>query len=273
LARLGFYDRYRVVPGERVQLGQNDPNDTGPYAQRRDAQADFNDARQRLDQLQELLWAEHRRSLLVVFQALDTGGKDGVIRSVFSGVNPQGCHVASFKAPSAEELDHDFLWRVHQQAPARGLIGVFNRSHYEDVLVARVHKLVPPSVWRQRYRLINDFEHLLSTSGTTILKFFLHISKKEQKERFEKRLHDPAKTWKFSAADVKERAYWDDYTVAFEEALTRCSTDESPWFIVPADKKWYRDVVVARIVAETLARLDPRPPKPDPELGAIKISD
>ena len=262
-----------MVPGEHVLLDQHDPDATGPYSHRRDAQADLDDARARLDRLQGLLWAEHRRSLLVVFQALDTGGKDGVIRNVFSGVNPQGCRVASFKEPSTEELDHDFLWRVHQRVPGRGQIGVFNRSHYEDVLVVRVHDLVPPTVWRARYGLINDFEHLLSSTGTTILKFYLHISKDEQRERFEKRLEDPSKTWKFSAADVREREYWDAYTLAYQEALTRCSTDEAPWFVVPADKKWYRDVVVATIVADTLERLDPQPPAPDPALSSIKIPD
>jgi PPK2 family polyphosphate:nucleotide phosphotransferase len=268
-----FWDRYRVVPGKPVLLAQQDPDATGPYGRRRDARADLEDARARLDRFQELLWAEHQRSLLVVFQALDTGGKDGVIRNVFSGVNPQGCRVWSFKQPSTEELDHDFLWRVHLRTPGRGLIGVFNRSHYEDVLVVRVHDLVPPSVWRPRYALINDFEHLLTSTGTTILKFYLHISKDEQRERFEKRLDDPSKTWKFSAADIKERAHWDEYMLAYEEVLSRCSTDEAPWFIVPANKKWYRDVVVATIVADTLERLDPRPPEPDPALRSTKIPD
>ncbi len=267
-----FYERYRVLPGSRVQLARQDPNDAGPYARRRDALPDFEDAKARIDELQERLWAEHRRSLLVVFQAMDTGGKDGVIRGVFSGINPQGCRVVDFKQPSAEELDHDFLWRVHSRVPGRGLIGIFNRSHYEDVLVVRVHELVPPSVWRQRYGLINEFEHLLSTNGTTILKFFLHISKQEQEERLQKRLDDASKTWKFSANDAHERQFWDDYTAAYEDALSRCSTDEAPWFIVPANRKWYRDVVVARIVADTLTRLDPRPPKPDPAIEKLKIS-
>lgn len=272
MARPDFYDRYRVVPGAHVQLAHQDPNDSGPYTRRRDAESDFEDAKVRLDQLQERLWAEHRRSLLVVFQAMDTGGKDGVIRGVFSGINPQGCRVSDFKQPSAEELDRDFLWRIHQRVPGRGLIGVFNRSHYEDVLVVRVHQLVAPGVWRQRYGLINDFEHLLSTNGTTILKFFLHISKQEQAERLQKRLDDPAKTWKFSASDARERQYWDDYMAAYEDALSRCSTDAAPWFIVPANRKWYRDVVVARIVADTLARLDPHPPEPDPAIEKLKIS-
>ncbi|MBV9354280.1 MAG: polyphosphate kinase 2 family protein [Chloroflexi bacterium] len=267
-----LYERCRVVPGSRVQLARHDPNDSGPYARRRDAASDFKAARARIDELQERLWAEHRRSLLVVFQAMDTGGKDGVIRGVFSGVNPQGCRVSDFKQPSAEELDRDFLWRIHERVPGRGLIGIFNRSHYEDVLVVRVHELAPPSVWRQRYGLINDFERLLSLNGTTILKFFLHISKQEQEERLQKRLDDPSKTWKFSANDAQERRFWDDYMAAYEEALSRCSTDEAPWFIVPANRKWYRDVVVARIVADTLSRLDPRPPKPDPALEKLKIS-
>jgi PPK2 family polyphosphate:nucleotide phosphotransferase len=272
LPHQAFYERYRVVPGSQIRLADHDPNDAGPYQRRRDALSDFEDARARLDLLQERLWAEHRRSLLVVFQAMDTGGKDGVIRGVFSGVNPQGCRVANFKQPSAEELDRDFLWRIHQRVPGHGLIGVFNRSHYEDVLVVRVHELVPPAVWRQRYGLINDFEHLLSSNGTTILKFFLHISKQEQEERLEKRLADPTKTWKFSVNDARERQFWDDYMAAYEDALSRCSTDEAPWFIVPANRKWYRDLVVARVLADTLARLDPRPPKPDAAIEKIKIA-
>jgi PPK2 family polyphosphate:nucleotide phosphotransferase len=268
-----LYARYRALPGQRVVLGQHDPDDTGPYDRARDAAPDFDRARQRIADLQELLWAEHQRSLLVVLQAMDTGGKDGTIRDVFAFVDPQGCQVWSFKVPTPEELDHDFLWRYHARVPARGTIGIFNRSHYEDVLVARVRELVPPRVWQPRYQLINRFEELLAHTDTTILKFFLHISKDEQKERLEARRDDPEKAWKFSTGDVDERRHWDAYMAAYEEALSRCSTDESPWFLVPANKKWYRNVVVASVVADTLERMAPRVPAPAPGVDKVKIPD
>lgn len=229
--------------------------------------------RARISDLQERLYAERRRSLLLVFQAIDTGGKDGTIRAVLKGVNPQGCSVASFKVPSHEELEHDFLWRYHARAPGRGMIGVFNRSHYEDVLVVRVKGLVPDEVWRGRYRLINDFERLLIESGTTILKFFLHISREEQKERLEARLADPAKHWKFDPADLVERKSWDSYQEAFADALGRCSTPEAPWLVVPADRKWFRNYVVAKTVADTLEAMDPQFPEGPKDLGELKVPD
>lgn len=229
--------------------------------------------RARIVALQERLYAEHRRSLLVVFQAIDTGGKDGTIRAVFEGVNPQGCRVWPFKVPSAEEADHDFLWRYHAKTPGRGMIGVFNRSHYEDVLVARVKGLVPEAVWRPRYDQINDFEAMLAASGTTILKFFLHISKAEQKKRLEARIADPEKQWKFDAADLVERAAWDGYQAAFTEALAQCSTKAAPWHVVPADRKWFRNLVVARTIADTLEAMDPQIPEARPGIAGTIVPD
>jgi PPK2 family polyphosphate:nucleotide phosphotransferase len=229
--------------------------------------------RARIQSLQERLYAEHRRSLLVVLQAIDTGGKDGTIRHVFEGVNPQGCQVRSFKTPSSEELDHDFLWRYHAHVPGRGMIGVFNRSHYEDVLIVRVKELVPESVWRDRYGLINDFERLLTLSGTTVLKFFLHISRDEQKKRLESRLADPQKRWKFDPADLVERRSWDAYQTAFQDALTRCTTPLAPWYVVPANKKWFRNLVVARTVADTLEAMNPQFPEPKEGLDEVRVPD
>ncbi|ACA19648.1 protein of unknown function DUF344 [Methylobacterium sp. 4-46] len=229
--------------------------------------------RARIQAFQERLYAEHHRSLLVVLQAIDTGGKDGTIRHVLEGVNPQGCQVWSFKTPSREELDHDFLWRYHQHTPGRGMITVFNRSHYEDVLIVRVKKLVPEPVWCERYGLINDFERLLTLSGTTVLKFFLHISRDEQKRRLESRLKDPQKRWKFDPADLVEREAWDDYQAAFQDALTRCATDHAPWYVVPANQKWFRNLIVARTIADTLEAMNPQYPKPPEELDSITVPD
>jgi PPK2 family polyphosphate:nucleotide phosphotransferase len=229
--------------------------------------------RARIAELQERLYAERRRSLLIVFQAIDTGGKDGTIRSVLQGVNPQGCTVASFKVPSTEELEHDFLWRYHARAPGRGMIGVFNRSHYEDVLVVRVKGIVPDEVWRGRYQLINDFERLLTESGTVILKFFLHISKAEQKERLEARIADPEKHWKFDPADLVERKSWDAYQEAFADAIGRCSTPNAPWLVVPADRKWFRNYIVAKTVADTLEAMDPRFPEASKDIGDLTVED
>ncbi len=229
--------------------------------------------RARIVELQERLYAERARSLLLVFQAIDTGGKDGTIRAVLKGVNPQGCAVASFKVPSSEELDHDFLWRYHARTPGRGMIGVFNRSHYEDVLVVRVKGLVPDAVWRSRYGLINDFERLLTESGTTILKFFLHISKAEQKKRLEARISDPEKHWKLDPGDLVERKSWDSYQQAFADALGRCSTPHAPWLVVPANHKWFRNYVIAKTVADTLEAMDPRFPEAPKGIADLKVPD
>jgi PPK2 family polyphosphate:nucleotide phosphotransferase len=224
----------------------------------------------KLDSLQEALFAEGKRALLVVFQGRDTAGKDGAIRKVFGPLNPQGLVVTGFKAPTAIELAHDFLWRVHLAVPSRGTIGIFNRSHYEDVLVVRVHELVPESVWRPRYEQINRFERILVENGVTMLKFFLHISRDEQRERLRARLEDPAKYWKFSAGDLGERDRWDAYTAAYEEALKRTSTAAAPWYVVPADRKYLRDLLVAQVVTETLERMDPKYPGPPEGLEELR---
>lgn len=261
-----------VKPGARVQLKDFDPGFCGKYSKNdpevaKKLQEDL-DA---MGQLQERLWAEGKQSLLIVLQAMDGGGKDGTIRHVFSGLNPQACSVTSFKVPSSEELAHDFLWRVHEHTPARGTIGVFNRSHYEDVLVVRVHKLVPEEVWEKRYEHINAFEKLLADSGTRIVKFFLHISKDEQKARLEARIADATKHWKVGERDGEERLLWDDYQKAYEDALSRCSTDWAPWHIIPADRKWYRNMVVADIIAGALREMDPQWPEPSLDVSKLVI--
>lgn len=229
--------------------------------------------RERIAQLQERLHAEGRQSLLVVLQATDTGGKDSTIRRVFKGVNPKGVRVTSFGRPTEDELAHDFLWRVHKVAPRRGMIGVFNRSHYEDVLITRVRQLVPPAVWQARFHHITAFEELLADGGTRILKFFLHISRAEQKERLEKRLERPDKHWKLDPHDLDDRVRWDDYQAAYAEAMARTSTHAAPWYVVPADRRWYRDIVVARAIADTLEEMDPRWPQPADGLDEIVVPD
>ena len=207
---------------------------------------------EKLAALHDLLYAEHKRSLLIVLQGMDAAGKDGTIKPVMSGVNPQGCAVTSFKQPSTQELDHDFLWRIHAAVPPRGGIGIFNRSQYEDVLVARVHELVTPAVWKKRYEEINDFEKILTENNVHILKFFLHMSGKEQRRRFDERLADPRKNWKASPADFKERQYWDQYQRAYRDAIEKCATKEAPWYVIPSDHKWFRNFAVAEIVVRTL---------------------
>jgi PPK2 family polyphosphate:nucleotide phosphotransferase len=267
-------DRWRIDPGTKPDLAKLDTRSTDGAPGDKDAtQASFPAMWDRLHDLQERLWAESSRSLLVVLQAMDAGGKDGTIEHVFRGMNPQGVQVASFKAPTDEELSHDFLWRVHRCTPAHGEIGVFNRSHYEDVLIVRVHQLVPPAVWRGRYSHIRAFEQGLVDAGTVIVKIMLHISKDEQKERLQARLDDPAKHWKFNPADLAERAHWDDYLDAFEDAIHETGTEDAPWFVVPADRKWYRNWAVGRILTETLEAMDPRFPPPTADLGGITIPD
>ncbi len=224
----------------------------------------------KLEALQNAFYADSRRALLVVLQGRDASGKDGTIRTVFGACNPQGCAVTSFKAPTALELSHDFLWRVHQAVPARGMIGIFNRSHYEDVLVARVKNLVPPAVWKQRYRQINDFERHLSENGVTILKFCLHISHDEQREEFLERLTDPAKNWKFRAGDLEDRALWKDYTAAYRDALRKCSTPWAPWYLVPSDNTTTRNYLVTRVINEALQKMDLRYPRASKEVLALK---
>jgi PPK2 family polyphosphate:nucleotide phosphotransferase len=254
-----------LPPGREFHLADFDPGFTGGVS-RGDAEAETRSHCEALDELAFRLYAEARRAVVVVLQGIDTSGKDGTIRMLASGISPQCLDVRSFKAPSALELAHDFLWRIHAAVPAHGRIGVFNRSQYEDVLVVRVRKLVPARTWKNRYEQINAFEKLLADGGLTFVKCFLHISRKEQKERLEERLRDPRKQWKLGPSDLEDRRLWDDFQAAYEDALTLCNTDVAPWHVVPADRKWYRNLVVARLLRQTLERLDPRFPTFDPDL-------
>lgn len=261
----------RVAPSQPLRLADIDPNTTKPYKDKKYAKERLKELRKQLSDLQENLYAEHQQSLLLVFQAIDTGGKDGAIRNLLTGLNPAGVQVAAFKAPSKEELNHDFLWRIHQQTPGKGHVGVFNRSHYEDVLVTRVHDLIGPEVWLPRYQDINNFEQLLTRDRTRVIKFFLHISKEEQAERLQARLDDPAKRWKFEPADLAERKLWEKYQEAFQDALTTCSTPDAPWYVIPANKKWARDLAIAEIVVAALTEMNPQPPAADFDLAAQVI--
>ncbi|MBV9935735.1 MAG: polyphosphate kinase 2 family protein [Actinobacteria bacterium] len=264
--------RWRVEPDEKVDVTKRDPNDlSGAPGDREATEAATAELLEKIEDLQERLWAENKQSLLVVLQAMDGGGKDGTIKKVFSGVNPQGCRVTAFKEPSPVELAHDFLWRVHQVVPKHGEIAIFNRSHYEDVLIVRVHDIVPKKVWKERYELISNFERTLVAAGTTVVKFFLHISKEEQADRFRKRLEKPTKQWKFRGADLAERKLWDDYQDAYSDAISKTSTDDAPWYVVPADHKWFRDWVVATVLVETLERMDPQFPEPEEDLSSIVV--
>ena len=267
---MDYRKKFVVAPGSKVRLEKIDPSYTGKFGGEDEAQPQIETDLERLRDLQQKLYAEHRRALLVVLQGLDASGKDGTVRHVFSGLNPLGASAYAFKEPTAEEQAHDFLWRVHKVSPAHGHIGIFNRSHYEDVLVARVHELVPKEVWSKRYERINEFEKNLAQSGTRIVKFFLHISREEQLRRFERRLTDPKKQWKISEADYAERACWDDYVQAYEDALERCSTERAPWYVIPADHKWFRNLAVARIVADTLDEMDIRIPPPTVDLDEMR---
>jgi PPK2 family polyphosphate:nucleotide phosphotransferase len=256
------FSRKLMVPhGKKIKLSRYDAAETHGYANDKKTEAKLEKTIKRLDNLQDLLYAGKKRALLVVLQGMDAAGKDGTIRHVMSGVSPQGCSVTSFKVPSAEEQAHDFLGRIHKAVPEKGMIGIFNRSQYEDVLVVRVHKLVPKAVWHARYEEINRFERNLVENDVKILKFFLHISKEEQKKRFDERLDDPDKHWKFTKADTAERRFWDDYVEAYEAVLSRCSTEYAPWFLIPADHKWFRNLAVSRIIAETLEDFDMQFPK------------
>jgi PPK2 family polyphosphate:nucleotide phosphotransferase len=254
--------KLQIKPGEKVRLRDFDPDDASAVPRDKDECISKSEKLSaKLGDLQELLFAEHKHKLLVVLQGMDTSGKDGTVRHVMRGVSPQSVRVASFKKPTQLELEHDFLWRVHAQAPAAGEIVIFNRSHYEDVLVVRVHDLVPKDIWRKRYGQINDFEKMLTETGTTMLKFFLHISKKEQAERLQARIDDPTKRWKFQRGDIDERKLWDDYQKAYEDAIEKTSTQWAPWIVVPADKKWVRNYVVAKTLVDTLEGLDMQYPK------------
>jgi PPK2 family polyphosphate:nucleotide phosphotransferase len=254
-------NRYIVRPGEQVRLSRRDPDDSSGFTgSKEEGHKALEKLSRRLEALQELLYAEHRHALLVVLQGMDTAGKDGTIRRVFDGVNPQGVRVASFQRPSPVELDHDFLWRVHQETPPRGGMVIFNRSQYEDVLVTRVHGMIAPEVWERRYAEINQFERTLTEEGTTVLKFFLHISRAEQARRLSERLEDPTKHWKFREADLEERKRWRAYMTAYDEALTKTSTRWAPWYIVPSNRKWFRDLLVSTEIVDTLARWHMRYP-------------
>ena len=249
----------RVTPRSRFRLARLDPAASHGW-DKESAAPELDRQLGRLADLQDRLWAEAKRSVLVVLQGIDAAGKDGTINKVMEAFNPQGCPVTSFKVPSSEELAHDFLWRVHKAVPRKGEIGIFNRSHYEDVLVVRVHDLVPKAIWSRRYDQINDFERMLAANGTTIVKFFLSIDRDEQRERFQARYDDPTKRWKFSMGDLAERERWDDYQAAFDEALSRTSTEAAPWYVIPANRKWFRNLAVATILADTIAGLRPRYP-------------
>ena len=264
--------QYLVKPETKVNLSKHDPNDTDDFKGGKDAAlAEFEKLNGKLEVLQELLFAEHKQKVLVILQAMDAGGKDGTISHVFEGVNPAGVRVASFKAPTAEELDHDFLWRVHKQVPGKGELVIFNRSHYEDVLVVRVHNYVPPEVWKKRFDQINEFERTLAENGTTILKFYLHIDLDEQKERLQARLDDPTKRWKFRLGDLEERKLWGNYMEAFEDVLSKTSTDYAPWYIVPANHKWYRDLVISSVLVDALEDLKMKYPESEENLDGVVV--
>jgi PPK2 family polyphosphate:nucleotide phosphotransferase len=263
-------ERFQVKPGKKFRLADRDPDDTAHLTDKDAALAIQQKNTQKLADLHDLLYAEQKHALLVVLQGMDASGKDGTIKHVMSGVNPAGCTVTSFKVPTAEEAAHDFLWRIHKAVPPKGYIGIFNRSQYEDVLVTRVHKLVPESVWKSRYGRINDFERLLVENNVVLLKFFLHISKDEQKRRFDARKEDTNKNWKISDADSRERAYWDDYQEAYEDAIGKCSTECAPWHVVPANKKWFRSLAVSQMIVDALEELDMKYPVRQPDVKRDK---
>ncbi len=267
---MSYVDDFRIKPGSKVNLAKIDAAYHGTYDSEGAAAQDLAKLCQRLSELQSVMYAEAKHALLIVLQAMDGGGKDGTIHHVMSAMNPQGCSVAGFKVPTAEELAHDYLWRIHMKTPGKGQVTVFNRSHYEDVLVVRVHNLVPKDVWSKRYADINAFERELATSGTTIVKFFLHIDKDEQLRRFRDRLDQPDKQWKISDADYKEREFWDDYQKAYMDALSKCSFNYAPWYVIPANHKWFRNLAVSQILVETMEGLKMRFPAPSADLVTIK---
>jgi PPK2 family polyphosphate:nucleotide phosphotransferase len=267
---MNYSKRFVVEPGAKVKLRKIDPGYIDPDVTEEDALAKTKKLRKRLRKLQTALYQEKQRSLLIVLQALDTAGKDGVINNVLGAMNPLSCRVASFKKPGPEAAAHNYLWRVSIFLPEKGEVVIFNRSHYEDVLVVKVHDLVPKDHLVKRYHQLNSLEHFLTDNDTQVLKFFLHISKEEQLRRFKRRLDDPKRQWKISDADYKERTFWDNYIEAYEEALSRCSTERAPWFIIPSDCKWFRNLAVARITVDCLEGLQIQPPQPTVDLGAIR---
>jgi PPK2 family polyphosphate:nucleotide phosphotransferase len=266
-----YLKKFIVEPGTKVRLKRCDPGYHGKHDSREEALPEIQKYLQKMDELQYLMYAEKKHSLLVVLQGLDAAGKDGVVRHIFTGINPAGCVVSDFKQPTPEELGHDFLWRVHPHVPAKGSIAIFNRSHYEDVLTVRVHELVPDKLWSKRYDEINEFEKLIAAQNkASILKFFLHISKDEQLARFAKRLEDPARQWKISESDYKERDYWSDYIEAFEDVLEKTSTEHAPWFVIPSNHKWFRDLAVSQIIVRTMEQMDMQMPQPTVDLAKIR---
>jgi PPK2 family polyphosphate:nucleotide phosphotransferase len=269
-----FGELLRVAPGIRPDLAAIDPNGTpGFEGDKSAAESRLKELRDELEAFQEKLWAEQGQSLLIVLQALDAGGKDGLIRKVMTAFNPQGTRVTGFGVPTEEELRHDFLWRVHAATPGKGRIGVFNRSHYEDVLVVRVKELVPESVWQDRYERINAFEAHLAANATRIVKLYLHISRDEQRARFQNRLDNPEKHWKWDSGDLETRERWPAFQAAYTDALERCSTEVAPWYVIPADRKWYRDLAAAEILAETARAMDPQWPEPEEGVAGTVIPD
>jgi PPK2 family polyphosphate:nucleotide phosphotransferase len=266
------FARYRVEPDEEVRLADLDSADTAGY-EREEALEELEELQSRIADLQEKLYAEEERSVLVAVQGIDAAGKDSSVKHAFREANPQGTRVYTFKQPTRDELAHDFLWRYHKATPPDGMIHVFNRSHYEDVIVVRVKDLAPEELWRSRYDSINDFERMLVREGTTLLKLFLHVSREEQLERFRERKERPDKHWKFSLSDVQERRHWDDYQRAYEDALNLTSTEWAPWYAVPSDRKWFRNLVVARLVTATLEALDPRYPEPTEDLRSLRLEE
>lgn len=267
---MNYLNKFRVPTGNRVRLEESDSKFSDKHETKSSSHAKTEKLQQRMDELQFRLYAEQKRSLLICLQAPDAGGKDGVVRYVIGSMNPQGCRVVAFKQPSSEELAHDFLWRIEHATPKRGEVVIFNRSHYEDMLIVRVHDLVPKQVWSQRYEQINDYERRLVANGTHILKFFLHVSKEEQLKRFKQRLDDSERHWKISEADYTEREYWDAYEAAYEDSLSKCSTDDAPWFVIPSDHKWFRDLAISQIIVETMEKLGIALPPPSVYIDRIR---
>lgn len=266
---MNYYKEFRIAPGSRVRLKDFDPQFADKCLKKKTALAKIEELQQRMDDLQFRLYAEQKHSLLICLQAPDAGGKDGVIRQVVGSMNPQGCHVVGFKRPSQEELAHDFLWRIERRTPRRGEVVVFNRSHYEDLLIVRVHELVPKKVWSRRYQQINEFEERLTANGTHILKFFLHISPEEQLRRFKIRLDDPARHWEISEADYTEREYWTDYEKAYEDVLSKCSTDAAPWFVIPSEHELFRNLAISQIIVETMQNIGIKVPEPTVNIAEV----
>ncbi|WP_299594123.1 polyphosphate kinase 2 family protein [uncultured Microbulbifer sp.] len=267
---MNYYDEFRVKPGSKIRLDKIDASFHGEHKDEDSALPVIEEYKRKLRELQYRMYAEHKRSLLICLQGRDAAGKDGTINHVLGAMNPQGCTVTGFKQPSTAEREHDFLWRCHKVTPRRGHVAIFNRSHYEDVLIQRVHKMVPKKVWSGRYEHINNFEKLLADNDTAILKFYLHIDPEEQLERFKKRIDDPARHWKISDSDYSEAQYWDKYTKAFEAVLKKCSTDHAPWFVIPANHKWFRNLAISHIVVRALESMNMQFPEPSVDIDEIR---